>query len=196
MFLVRTLVAIVLISLTAAISTQADERCRESVGTLAAIEGRAEVRPAGQAGWEPVRQHHVFCPGDVLRIVNGSGVAIVLVNETVLRLKQNSTLSFAGEPAERFLLQLLNGALHIFSHRPRSLQVITPFLNGAAEGTEFLVVTETDRSQLIVFSGLVRASNKQGTAEVAGGQSVAATAVPPHVSLTVTPRDAVQWTVY
>jgi hypothetical protein len=31
----------------------------------------------------------------------------------------------------------------------------------------------------MVFSGLVRASNKQGSAEVAGGQSVAATAVPP-----------------
>lgn len=197
MFLVRTLVVIVFFSLTAAISTQADERCREPVGTLAAIEGRAEVRLAGQTRWEPARQHHVFCPGDLLRIGNGGRAAIVLVNETVLRLKQNSTLTFAGEQAGRSLLELLNGALHIFSHRPRSLQVVTPFLNGAVEGTEFLVVAETDRSQIIVFSGLVRASNEQGSTEVTGGQAVAATAgSPPHVSLTVTPRDAVQWSVY
>ena len=175
----------------------AAEHCSEPVGTLVSIEGSGEFQPQGQQSWQPVQLHDNFCAGDVLRIGPGGRAAVTLTNETILRINQNSILTFSV-PEERIsVLKLLKGMLHIFSHRPRALKVSTPYVNGTVEGTEFLVAADDQQAAITVFEGLVRAANNQGSLDIGSGQSVtAAQGTAPHYSTVVNPRDAVQWTLY
>jgi tetratricopeptide (TPR) repeat protein len=175
----------------------AEEHCGNPVGTLVSVQGEAQIRRAEQKIWLPATLDASFCAGDVLRVGSGSRAAVVLVNESILRVDQNTTLNF-GEPEQGVsLLELLKGMLHIFSHRPRSLQVATPYVNGYVEGTEFLVQVDERQSVIIVFEGLVSASNPYGRVELVSGQSAAALAgAAPVYTAVVTPRDAVQWTLY
>ena len=173
------------------------EHCSEPVGTLVSIEGSGEFQPQGQQGWRPVQLHDRFCAGDVLRVGPGGRAAVTLTNETILRINQNSILTFSA-PEERIsVLELLKGMLHIFSHRPRALKVSTPYVNGTVEGTEFLVAVDDQQAAITVFEGLVRAANAQGSLDIGSGQSVtAAQGAAPHYSVVVNPREAVQWTLY
>ena len=173
------------------------EHCSEPVGTLVSIEGSGELQPQGQQGWQPVKLNDKFCAGDVLRVGAGGRAAVTLTNETILRINQNSILTFSL-PEERIsVLKLLKGMLHIFSHRPRALKVSTPYVNGTVEGTEFLVAVDDQQAAITVFEGLVRAANGQGSLDIGSGQSVtAAKGTAPQYSAVVNPRDAVQWTLY
>jgi tetratricopeptide (TPR) repeat protein len=134
----------------------------------------------------------------MIRVQEHSRAAIVLRNEAILRLDQNTTITFAGlEKEQTFLLDLLTGAVHFFSRIPRSLKVITPFVNAAVEGTEFLVRVEHDETFLSVFAGRVAATNKAGSLVLASGQSAVARAKQtPELRVVVRPRDAVQWALY
>jgi len=173
------------------------EHCSEPVGTLVSIEGSGELQPQGEQSWQPVQLNDKFCAGDVLRVGAGGRAAVTLTNETILRINQNSILTFSV-PEERIsVLKLLKGMLHIFSHRPRALKVSTPYVNGTVEGTEFLVSADDQQAEIIVFEGLVRAANAQGSLDIGSGQSVtAAQGAAPHYSTVVNPREAVQWTLY
>ena len=175
----------------------ASEQCSNPVGTLVSIQGDGEFRRHGKTAWLPVQMNNRFCAGDVLRIGPGGRAAVTLTNETILRIDQNSILNF-GEPEERIsVLDLLKGVLHIFSHRPRSLKVTTPYVNGTVEGTEFLVSVDEQQSVITVFEGLVRAANEKGSLDLSSGQSITTTkGMPPQYSVVVNPRDAVQWTLY
>lgn len=175
----------------------ADEHCGNPVARLVSVQGDAQFRQASQTAWLPAELDKTFCAGDVLRVGMGGRAAVVLNNDSILRIDQNSTLNF-GDPEEEFsLLNLIQGVLHIFSHRPRSLKVSTPYVNGMVEGTEFLVSTDDKQSFISVFEGLVRASNEFGTIEVGSGQAVMVQkGNAPVYAAVVSPRDAVKWTLY
>ncbi len=172
--------------------------CKEAIGRMVSIQGEAHVLRNGQTVWSLLGMEDEFCPGDVLRVGVGGRVAVVLANETVLRIDQKSTLNFSEPSEQRFsLLKLLDGALHIFSHRPRSLNIATPYINGAVEGTEFLIQTGPDSSTITVFEGLVTAMNEKGKLDVSGGQTVvAAKGGAPRYATVVRSREAAQWTLY
>jgi tetratricopeptide (TPR) repeat protein len=173
------------------------QHCSEPVGTLVSIEGSGEFQAYGQQNWQPVKLNDRFCAGDVLRVGPGGRAAVTLTNETILRINQNSILNFSAPEERVSVLELLKGMLHIFSHRPRALKVSTPYVNGTVEGTEFLVSADDQQAKIIVFEGLVRAANAQGSLDIASGQSVTASkGAAPQYSTVVNPRDAVQWTLY
>lgn len=174
------------------------DSCKETAGRLVSIQGEAQILRSGLTAWGPLQPDEAFCPGDMLRVNTGGRVAVVLANESVLRVDQNSTLIFQESTVEKFsLIKLLNGVLHIFSHRPRSLNIATPYVNGAVEGTEFLVQSGTANTVITVFEGLVTAANAQGKLAVASGQAIVADkGAAPRYMTVVRPRDAVQWTLY
>ncbi len=196
MILIRE-IAVIVFACLLFLSTTAEASCTDPLGRLAALQGRAEVRRSGEALWKTVHRKDVFCAGDLLRIGPGGRAAVVLENESVLRLDQNSTVTFGPPERGRSLLNLLRGALHIFSHRPRALQVMTPYVNGTVEGTEFLVTTDDRQSRITVFSGLVIAANHHGRIDVSDGQTVLVRQdSAPIYEVVIRPRDAVQWTLY
>ena len=96
-----------------------------------------------------------------------------------------------------FLIELIAGAVHFFSRVHRSLRLVTPFVNGAVEGTEFVARVDADQTRFSLIEGRLRVYNSQGSILMTQNQSVSAAAnQPPSLMAVVQPRDAVQWTLY
>ena len=165
----------------------------QAIGRLVSVQGAVELNLAAAT------PEALVCAGDVVYVAARSRAAILLLNtETILRLDQESELRLQPPlQPRRSVLELLKGAAYLFSREPRSLDVRTPYVNAAAEGTEFLVRVEPDQTFISVFEGRVLAANPQGQLSLSSNQSASAPAnQPPQLATVVRPRDAVQWTLY
>ncbi len=179
-------------------SVTAADFCQQPIGQLVSIQGEAQVQHDGQTDWQAVAMDAKLCPGDMLRIQANGRAAVVFGDETVLRIDQKSTINFRKPSGDNSsILEIFRGVLHIFSHRPRSLKVITPYVNGVVEGTEFLVRVDPATSVITVFEGVVTVANQQGRLQLSSGQSaIAKKDTAPQAMAIVRPRDAVAWTLY
>ncbi len=136
-----------------------------------------ETRRAGEPQWLPVQTGAAHCPGDAVRLGRLSRAAIALREGGVVRLDQNTTITFTPPPDRGGTwVDVLTGAAHFFTRTPRRLRITTPFVNGSVEGTEFLVEVEADEARISVWEGRVLAENAQGSLSLAAGQSAAARA--------------------
>jgi len=198
--LFRLTIGITLLFVLQATAAAAAGTCEVAVGRLATVEGQVEVQQTGMASWQPGKLNDMLCQGDTVRAAERSRATVVLVNQAVLRIDQNTAMrldNITGVTGERSVLSLLKGALQSFSRKPRGFEINTPYLNGSIEGTEFVFRVEDGESTLTVFEGTVLASNDQGKASVSGGESVAAAAgQAPQKRTVVRPRDAAQWSLY
>jgi len=197
----RVLALILWISLLAGSflsSATAAERCKEWTAKMVSVQGAVEVRSGEETQWEPVLLSDILCPGDVIRVGERSRAALVLPNESILRLDENTAATFPGlEKGRTSLLDLFLGAIHFISRAPQSLKVTTPFINAAVEGTEFFVKVEPDQATIFVFEGRVSATHPLGRLTLVGGQAaVAQPGQPPILRIPIRPRDAIQWALY
>lgn len=180
-------------------SAEAAQHCPQPIAKIVSAQGTIELKEASADVWRRVELNAPICPGDFVRVGEHSRAAIVLLDtDAVLRIDQNTTLRVLEPPQkDRSLLEVLVGALHFFSRVPRSLNVRTPFVNAAVEGTEFLIRVEKDRTFISVFEGLVAATNDRGRLSLASNQSALTLAgEAPQLRIVVRPRDAVQWALY
>lgn len=139
-----------------------------------------------------------YCPGDMLRVQDKSRADVVLTNQSVLRLNANTLMTFEAAKAERSsVVSMFQGAAHLFSRMPRSLEVNTPFTVAGVRGTEFFIRVEPTHTFLSIFTGQVVATNSAGSLTLDGGQSAIAEAgKAPALRVVARPRDAVQWALY
>jgi tetratricopeptide (TPR) repeat protein len=174
------------------------QTCDGWMARVISVQGVVEAKRAEQTEWAAVYLDDTFCLGDMIRVDARSRAALALPNETVIRLDQDTTLTFAEPQGEtKSWLELLKGAVHVISRNPRALKVLTPFANAGLEGTEFLIEVVEDQTTVTVFQGEVTVSNDAGEVGVTRGQSVAARSGQLSVvQQPVRPRDAVQWTLY
>jgi tetratricopeptide (TPR) repeat protein len=165
---------------------------------MVSAQGVVEVRRAGQTQWVPARLNDLYCGGDQVQVGERSRADLALINQPIVRLNQNTTISLGGVKDDRVsLLDLLRGALYFFSRMPRNLEVRTAFVNAGVEGTEGLIVVEANRTLITIFEGTVLASNPSGSLALVSGQSaVAELGQPPLLTVVVRPRDAVRWALY
>jgi tetratricopeptide (TPR) repeat protein len=177
---------------------RAEETDNSWVSKVISVQGRIAVKRSGDSEWQPARLNDTLFGGDQLRVEANSRAGIVLRNDAVLRLDQNTTLVFTEiEKETTFIFRLLRGAANFFSRRPRSLKVLTPFVNGVVEGTEFYVQVGVDRTRIDLFEGRLLAFNPYGETQLSGGQGVTAMeGSAPRVRLLVRPRESVQWAIY
>ena len=176
----------------------ATERCDPWVAQAASIQGKVERRFTGAQQWQTVKRADVFCEGDEVRVRDNSRAALILTNQTILRLDQNSAVTFTGlQPDQPAWLDLLQGVAHFISRVKRSFKVVTPFVNAFVEGTEFVVDVGEQATMITVFEGQVAARNAQGEAVLTNGQAaVAAASQAPVLQTVARPRDAVQWALH
>jgi Tfp pilus assembly protein PilF len=168
------------------------------VAKVVSVQGTVEVKKVGEAWWQPVQLNDTYCPGDEIRAGENSRANLALINEAVLRLNQNTSMTL-GEFKEKqtSLVDLFKGAAHFFSRRPRSLEVQTPFAIAGVRGTEFFIEVQEGQTFLSIFQGEVLAQNKYGQVTLTSGQSaVAERGKAPAMRVVVRPRDAVQWALY
>jgi tetratricopeptide (TPR) repeat protein len=152
----------------------------------------------GETQWQPVTLNDTYCPGDVIRVQERGRADVALVNQPVLRLDQDTTITLGGVKEERTsVVELAKGAAHFFSRVRRNLEVITAFVNAGVEGTEFFIRVEEDKTFISIFEGKVLASNEAGSLMLASGQAAVAEAgKAPVLRIVVRPRDAVRWALY
>ncbi len=176
----------------------ADDDARPWVSRVISIQGNVFLKRQGANDWQPAALNTPLFYGDEIRVAAHSRAGIVLSNDAVLRLDQNTTLVFTEiERPATFIFNLLKGAANFFSHRPRSLKIITPFVNGVVEGTEFFVQVDGDQTRIDLFEGRIRAQNPYGEVLLSKGQGVVARAgKAPQARILARPRDSVQWALY
>ncbi|HEX9787458.1 MAG TPA: FecR family protein, partial [Candidatus Binatia bacterium] len=172
--------------------------CDPWVAKMVSVQGVVEVRRAGQTQWIAARLNDLYCGGDQVQVGERSRADLALINQPVVRLDQNTTISLGGIREQRVSwLDLIRGALYFFSRLPRNLEVRTAFVNAGVEGTEGLIVVESNRTWITIFEGSVLASNPSGSLTLIGGQSaIAEQGRAPVLTVVVRPRDAVQWAIY
>ncbi|MGH7872451.1 MAG: tetratricopeptide repeat protein, partial [Candidatus Binatia bacterium] len=172
--------------------------CDPWVAKMVSVQGSVEVRRAGQTQWAPARLNDLYCGGDQVQVGERSRADLALINQPVVRLDQNTTISLGGIREQRVSwLDLIRGALYFFSRLPRNLEVRTAFVNAGVEGTEGLIVVDSNRTLITIFEGAVLASNPSGALTLVGGQSaIAESGRAPALTVVVRPRDAVQWAIY
>jgi tetratricopeptide (TPR) repeat protein len=174
------------------------EDCEPWVAKIISVQGRVEVVRTGKTSWRRVKLEETLCTGDSVRIEARSRAAILLANQTVLRLDEGSAITFSKiEPDKPSLLELLKGAVHFISRVSHSLEIKTPFVNAGIEGTEFVMRVGASQTEILVFEGRVRVSNTKGSLVLANGQAAVAEAgKAPVRRIIVKPRKAVQWALY
>ena len=176
----------------------AAEVCAPALARIVSLQGIVEFRASESEPWTDAALNDLLCADSWIRVGPSSRAALALPNDSVLRLDQQTTVRLRA-PAEeaRSLLDLLLGTLYLFSHRPRALEVDTPFVNAATEGTEFLISVGADQTRIIVFEGRILAQNPHGELLLASGDAaVAAAGEAPRAQIVAQPRDAVAWTFY
>lgn len=181
-------------------SALAKAACTEPAGRFASIEGQVQIQSGDQTTWQSAKLADRLCKGDTIRVGELSRAALVLVNEAVMRLDQNTTMrlvDISGKKENRSLIELARGAIKSFIRKPRLLSVNTPYLNGSIEGTEFQVSVAENRAAILVLEGRIVASNDQGKVAINPGEIAEAQAgAAPTSRILVKPRDAVQWSLY
>jgi tetratricopeptide (TPR) repeat protein len=174
------------------------QTCANPVAKVVSVQGTVESQRVGETQWQPVQLNDAYCPGDTLRVQERSRADVALLNQSVLRLDANTTITLEAVKEERTgVIDLLKGAAHFFSRGPRSLEVRTNIIVAGVRGTEFFISLEADQASLSVFEGTVVAANEAGSLSLTSGQSAVAVAgQAPVLRVVARPRDAVQWALY
>ncbi len=178
-------------------SVSAQERCDAWVGKVVSAEGVVQARLVTQTNWKPTKVDETFCPGDKLRVETWRA-AIVMANETIIRLDQGTTITFTEiENKESSWLELLEGIVHFISRVPQNLTITTPFVNATVEGTEFVIRVDNNETNVWVLEGTVGVENTLGKLLLDGGDAAVTKAgEAPKRQIDMKPRDAVQWALY
>jgi tetratricopeptide (TPR) repeat protein len=195
------LIVAFLVSVEAALPTpaQAQEPCPQPIASFQSVQNSVQLIQATTRAAQQVSPRLPVCAGDTIQVGDHSrAVIVILATNTPLVIDQNSVVVVtASAPASGSVIELLRGALLFITRVRRQMEVRTPFVSAAVEGTEFVVRVDVDRTTVTVLEGVVRASNAAGALLVgAGQQAVAAKGQAPLLEIPVRPRDAVQWALH
>lgn len=198
---VKRLIALSLLLLLSINLHISAKECSPWVAKAISIQGNVEKRSFSNkksSEWLPIKRDDELCAGEIVRVKQNSRAALILRNDTILRLNQNTTMTLSGFSDEQSnWINLEKGIAHFIARIKQSFKVITPFVNAAVEGTEFVISVNSTQSEVTVFEGIVRAKNKLGEITLTGGQTAIATkTTPPTVIIKINPRNAVQWSLY
>jgi tetratricopeptide (TPR) repeat protein len=153
-------------------AARAAERAPQA--TVIAVSGRVEFLSAGSSTWYVAATNLVLYSGDQLRTGERSRAFLRLRDQSVLPVKDHSTLRLADRP-ESVLIQLLRGAISFF-HRdePGSLEVEGGGINAAVRGTEAaFAVLDDGTTTVTVFDGEVAVTDDAQRSLVLPGGAVA-----------------------
>ena len=180
----------------------ADDSCLRQAARITTIQGTVEIQRNNVLEWLQAKLNDSVCVGDSLRTGSRSRATLQVQKETFMQLNEHSSLRFTDTEQSAStvfsqLMELFSGEAYLRSRRNRELGIGTPFVNVMHEGTEFLVKVNQTNTQVVVFDGLVVASNSLGKVKIAEGQSSTteknqAPVIGPRIKL----RNAVQWTLY
>lgn len=135
--------------------------CDAWVARLASARGVVEAQVEADGPWRSARSGEQFCSDVSVRVGAASSAVLELANQTVVRLSEQSAVSFRRSPtAAMSAVQVQQGRGHFLSRTPQRFNAATPYLNAAIDGTEFLLVAGGEADQLVLFEGQVSAAGR------------------------------------
>lgn len=141
----------------------------DPIGTVLAAEGTAEVRPQGTARWEIVRFRDPLLLNDTVRTGLGSKVKVILRDDSVITLAEQSEMQFSEflltPQQRRLIVTLAVGTLQVIAERHLGsgsvTEVRTPNAIVGVEGTTFMVkYIPPDTTDVISLAGIVGVRNR------------------------------------
>ena len=174
------------------------QNCEPWLAKIIAVQGDVDLSLSGSPRWQAAHLNDVICSASQIRVQAHGRAVILLTNQTLLRLDQGTVITLnAIEPAGPSWMELLEGFIHVLSRVPRSLDIKTPFVNAATEGTEFALRVRGIETDLWVYEGRVRFSNAGGQLLLGSGEAaIAERGKAPKRRIVVQPREAVAWALY
>jgi len=184
------------------------------IGRLINPQGQVSVLPAGSVSWEEALNGRDLSPGDTVRTAQNSRVSILCIDETQLKLNENTVLvlkssmpsprlgtatSATHTGTDRSLYEVPKGEIWLRNKSEKvRFDVQTPAVTAAIRGTEFnLKVNEEGAAELVLLEGKIRLSNPQGEIDLdPGEEGMAEIGRAPVKRVLVQPDDAVQWSLY
>jgi hypothetical protein len=155
--------------------------CDPWIAKMESVQGQVEFLRSGQTQWQRARLNDTYCTGDRIQVGPNSRADVYLINQSIIRLDQNSTITLGGLKEERAsLLQLLSGTLYFFSRLPRNLEILTAFVNAGVEGTEAKSVRPAFTCWRRVRSGGARQSARFGSSRAASRRRPVGIVLPAH----------------
>lgn len=168
--------------------------------------GKGDTRLPGDADWKPAVVRQSVTPGEYVRTGDLSQMALLLDDQTQLRLNQNSIMQIKEISATRATtkLELNEGRIWAQAKRrafptdsglPPAVMIQTPNVTAAIRGTDWeLVVSKEGAATLTVLSGVVDFYNDLGRVSVLSNEQahVEPGKAPTKILLT-NARERVQW---
>lgn len=177
--------------------SQVAAACENPVGRLESAESVVEMRQAGRGAWIRIEPAHPLCEGDQV-VVRAPGRASVVLNDDILvRLDQNTTLTLTRvAPNVDAQLGMVEGLIHVITRFRKRFEVNTPFVNAMVEGTEFSVRSGDGLGRVVVTEGQVRVLNAKGEQTLANGEAAAASGESAPGRIEVKVLDTVRWAIH
>lgn len=188
----------------------------EPVGKIINLFGQVTYRSGGTGSWQPVRVNQVLLAGDVIQTGPASGVAILCVDESQIKLNENTSLELRQvAPSSRLqlgkvvpaavtqtvesLYKVNQGEVWLRNKNDKfRFELETPAVTASIRGTEFNLRVGADGvSVLTMLEGLVNYANRYGAITLAAGEEgLARPGQAPTKRVVLNPEDAVQWALY
>ena len=118
--IVRVLTSGIVLAVTTLISSAVAAECVRAIGAVPSLQGEAQVQLASTGVSGPAALNEQLCPGDVIHVGERSRGGVTVVNQTNVRLDQNTALALGGDD-QQLQVRLLYGAAYFFSRQPRRL---------------------------------------------------------------------------
>lgn len=139
--------------------------------------GKVRVKKDQAKDWKDGNKGVRLDSGDIVKTHDQSLAAILFTDDkSLLKVRDNSTLSIAGKRSDNSVAKRLKCALGNFwlnvTQQKSQLLVETPSGVAAVKGTEFYGIVDAEGNTIIiVIEGIVQLMNKLGEAFVKAGQT-------------------------
>jgi hypothetical protein len=139
----------------------------ESVGFVAAVRGKAELRGSGSSAFKAASIDQDISQGDTLRTGRNAWAKVVLDDQTSFAVDEETELVFdriALGKADSSRFEMLSG--HVRTKigetfgAPTRMKLFTPTAVMGAKGTEWLTWVRAENTWVCVIEGIVGASNR------------------------------------
>src|SRR4030042_1689352 len=185
-----------------------------AVGKLVACQGQVVVRRGGATQWEPAQVDQPLFAGDALRTLSNSRAAILCIDESQMKLNENTIVVLKSiapsprlqpvtpakeQPPPPSHYEVPEGEIWLRNKHDKFRFVLdTPAVTATIRGTELNVrVQRNGTTSVILLEGNVCLTNPQGeVCLVPGEEGYTAPGQKPSKRVLVQPADAVQWVLY
>jgi hypothetical protein len=150
--------------------TTTETQVRANKGVITYLEGRVQVKRSGETSWSSARPNMILLENDQIEVLNQSRAELILDNQSVMRLAENTLLTIHKLEEEKSTrketarMDISTGRLWVRIARlfnPASrYDVKTPTAIAGVQGTVYQVAVAGDQSTTIqVFQGAVNVYN-------------------------------------